>query len=340
MEAMADFATVRFFNFPTLADGVVRVWHGLMDLQAAGELAGLLVILALAAILVERFLRGRSRYHEAGGRSPGLPRTQLAGESKWALTSICALVVGVAFALPLARLVGWALVEVAHLPPGAARVYLELASNSLILSGVAAAVAVVMAIILASGVRLAGNRAARVFAIVATTGYAIPGAVFAVGILLTLTPLDHALNRIFEDWAGVSVGLVLTGSLVGLTYGYVARFLAVAYHSTDAGLEKIRPNITLAARALGANPWRVLARIHLPLAGPGLITGAALVFVDVMKELPITVMLRPFGYETLATWVWQMAAESLWTGAALPALAIVAVGLVPVVFLTRGAVGR
>jgi iron(III) transport system permease protein len=340
MEAMADFATVRFFNFPTLADGVVRVWHGLMDLQAAGELAGLLAVLALATILVERFLRGRSRYHEAGGRSPGLPRTQLAGGSKWALTGICALVVGVAFVLPLARLVGWALVEVAHLPPGAARVYLELAGNSLILSGVAAAVAVVMAIILASGVRLAGNRAARVLAMVATTGYAIPGAVFAVGILLTLTPLDHALNRILEDWAGVSVGLVLTGSLVGLTYGYVARFLAVAYHSTDAGLEKIRPNVTLAARVLGASPWRVLARIHLPLAAPGLIAGAALVFVDVMKELPITVMLRPFGYDTLATWVWQMAAESLWTGAALPALAMVAVGLLPVIFLTRSATRR
>ena len=340
MEAMADFATVRFFNFPTLADGVLRVWHGLMDLRAAGELASLLAILALVAIVIEKSLRGRTRYHESGGKSPGLPRMQLGKGRKWVLTGICALMMGVAFFMPLARLVGWAVLEVAHLPAGAGRAYLQLAANSLVLSGLAATVAVALGLILAGGVRLGGGKAARVLAMVATTGYAVPGAVFAVGILLTLTPLDHALNRILESWAGFTVGLVLTGSLVGLTYGYVARFLAVAYHSTEAGLEKIRPNVTLAARVLGAGPWRVLGQIHLPLAAPGLIAGAALVFVDVMKELPITVMLRPFGYDTLATWVWQMAAESLWTGAALPALAIVAVGLLPVVFLTRAAAGR
>jgi len=340
MEAMADFATVRFFNFPTLADGVVRVWHGLMDLRAAGELAGLLALLALVAIMVERSLRGRTRYHESGGKTPGLPRMQLAGGRKWALTIICGLVVGAAFFLPLAQLVGWAAVEVAHLPAGAGRVYLELATNSLILSGLAAVVGVALALVLAGTARLGGGKAARGLAMLATTGYAVPGAVFAVGILLTLTPLDHAINLATERWAGVTVGLVLTGSLVGLTYGYVARFLAVAYHSTEAGLEKIRPNVTLAARVLGAGPWRVLGRIHLPLAASGLVAGAALVFVDVMKELPITVMLRPFGYDTLATWVWQMAAESLWTGAALPALAIVAVGLLPVVILTRADTGR
>ncbi|HCC32385.1 MAG TPA: hypothetical protein DEQ28_00545 [Clostridiales bacterium] len=289
---------------------------------------------------MERSLRGRTRYHEAGGRSPGLPRMQLAGGGKWALTAICALVVGAAFLIPLAQLAGWAVLEVAHLSAGAGRVYLELAFNSLLLSGLAAAVAVVLALILAGGARLGGGKAARGLAMLATTGYAVPGAVFAVGILLTLTPLDHALNRVLERWAGVTVGLVLTGSLIGLTYGYVARFLAVAYHSTEAALEKIRPNVSLAARVLGAGPWRVLAQIHLPLAAPGLIGGAALVFVDVMKELPITVMLRPFGYDTLATWVWQMAAESLWTGAALPALAIVVVGLLPVVLLTRAAAGR
>jgi iron(III) transport system permease protein len=340
MEAMADFATVRFFNFPTLADGVIRVWHGLMDLRAAGELAGLLAILALAAILIERSLRGRSRYHEPGGRSPGIPRAKLAGGGKWALTALCSLVVGAAFVIPVGQLAGWSVLELRHLPTGAGRVYLELAANSLVLSSLAAVVAVALALLLAGGVRLGGGKAARGLAVLATTGYAVPGAVFAVGILLTLTPLDHALNAVLERWAGFTPGLVLTGSLVGLTYGYVARFLAVAYHSTEAALEKIRPNVTLAARVLGAGSWRVLGRIHLPLAAPGLIAGAALVFVDVMKELPITVMLRPFGYDTLATWVWQMAAESLWTGAAVPALAIVAVGLLPVVLLTRATAER
>jgi iron(III) transport system permease protein len=224
--------------------------------------------------------------------------------------------------------------------PGVAQVYLELALNSLLLATLAAVVAVLLAIVLSSGVRMSGQRSARVMATLATTGYAIPGPVLAVGILLTLTPLDHAVNYFTEYWAGVTVGLLLTGSVVGLIYGYVARFLAVAYQSTDAALEKVKPSLTMAARSLGAGSWRILARIHLPLAAPGLIVAAALVFVDVMKELPITLMLRPFGYETLATWVWQMSAESIWTGAAVPALAIVLAGLLPVALLVGMVIRR
>lgn len=335
MEALADFATVRFFNFPTLADGVVRIWHGMWDLRAASELAGLLAAFALAALLLERTQRGRTRYHEAGGRAPGLPRIGLAGRSRWLASAACAAVVAVAFLLPLTQLAAWAWIELGRMGPGVAKVYLELALNSLILASLAALVAVLAAIVLSSGVRMVGSRAARAVATLATTGYAIPGPVLAVGILLTLTPLDHALNHFTEYWAGVTVGLLLTGSIVGLIYGYVARFLAVAYQSTDAALEKIKPNLTMAARTLGAGSWRILLRVHLPLAAPGIIVAATLVFVDVMKELPITLMLRPFGYETLATWVWQMAAESIWTGAAVPALAIVLVGLLPVALLVN-----
>ena len=335
MEALADFATVRFFNFPTLADGVVRIWHGMMDLQAASELAGLLAIVALAALLLERSQRGRTRYHETGGKSPGIPRAQLQGRSKWLATALCAGVLGVAFVLPITQLMSWAATEFEHMTPGTAQVYLELAGNSLLLASLAAAVAVVLAIVLSSGVRVSGHRFARVMATLATTGYAIPGPVLAVGILLTLTPLDHALNYATEYWFNVTVGLVLTGSVIGLIYGYVARFLAVAYQSTDAALEKVKPNLTLAARTLGAGQWRILTRIHLPLAAPGIIVAGALVFVDVMKELPITLMLRPFGYETLATWVWQMSAESVWSGAAVPALGIVLAGLLPVILLVK-----
>jgi iron(III) transport system permease protein len=340
MEALADFATVRFFNFPTLADGVVRIWHGMLDLRAASELAGLLAVFALAALLLERSQRGRTRYHEAGGRSPGLPRIRLTGRSRWLAPAACAAVLAAAFVLPLTQLAAWAWVEVSRMGPGVAQVYLELALNSLLLATLAAVVAVLLAIVLSSGVRMSGQRSARVMATLATTGYAIPGPVLAVGILLTLTPLDHAVNYFTEYWAGVTVGLLLTGSVVGLIYGYVARFLAVAYQSTDAALEKVKPSLTMAARSLGAGSWRILARIHLPLAAPGLIVAAALVFVDVMKELPITLMLRPFGYETLATWVWQMSAESIWTGAAVPALVIVLAGLLPVALLVGMVIRR
>ncbi len=337
MEALADFATVRFFNFPTLSEGVVRIWYGMMDLGAATELAGLLALVALTVILFELALRGRSRYYQTGGKAPGVPRTQLTGWQKWAATGICTLVSAVAFGIPMLQLVSWAVGEVRTMPDGAAAVYAGLIGNSLLLAGLAAFCAVIAALVLASGVRYNGGRIARLLARVATTGYAMPGSVIAVGILVTLAAFDHQLGDLVAEWWDISTGLVLTGSLVGLIYGYVVRFMAVAYNSVDAGLEKVTPNITMAARVLQASQWRILWRIHLPLVAPGIFAGAALVFVDVMKELPITIMLRPFGYDTLSVWVWQMAAESMWSGAAIPAITIVLVGMIPVIFLTRAA---
>ncbi len=337
MEALADFATVRFFNFPTLSEGVIRVWHGMMDLGAARELAGLLAVFALVVILSEKAFRGRSRYYQPGGRTPGMPGISLGGWKKWAATALCTMVTAAAFGLPMLQLAWWAAGELSAMSMGTALVYSGLILNSLMLSGLAALFAVLAALVLASGVRLSGGKVAALFARMATIGYAVPGAVIAVGILLTTAGLDHAANRLWAGLTGAAPGLILTGSLAGLVYGYVVRFMAVAYNSVDAGLEKIRPEITLAAKVLRAGPWRILWRIHLPLLVPSVFAGSALVFVDVMKELPVTVMLRPFGYDTLAVWVWQMAAESVWSGAALPAIIIVLSGLIPVIFLTRAA---
>ena len=337
MEALADFATVRFFNFPTLSEGVIRIWHGLMDLRAATELAGLLAFFALVVILFELTLRGRSRYYQTGGKTPGVPVTELLGWHKWAATTFSLLVVGVAFGIPMFQLVYWAVAEFKTMPAGAAEIYLGLIANSLLLSGLAAVFAVITALILASGVRMNGGTAARMLGRVATIGYAIPGAVVAVGILVTVASFDHMVGDFLAKWRGVSTGLIFTGSLTGLIYGYVVRFMAVAYNSVDAGLEKITPSITMSARMLRASNWRILWRIQLPLVAPGIFAGAALVFVDVMKELPITMILRPFGYDTLAIWVWQMAAESMWSGSAIPAVTIVLSGIIPIIFLTRAA---
>lgn len=337
MEALADFATVRFFNFPTLSEGVIRIWHGLMDLRAATELAGLLAFFALVVILFELTLRGRSRYYQTGGKTPGVPATELLGWHKWAATIFSLLVVGVAFGIPMFQLAYWAVAEFRTMPAGAAEIYLGLIANSLLLAGLASVFAVITALILASGVRMNGGTAARMLGRVATIGYAIPGAVVAVGILVTVAFFDHMVGDFLAKWWGVSTGLIFTGSLTGLIYGYVVRFMAVAYNSVDAGLEKITPNITMSARMLRASNWRILWRIQLPLVAPGIFAGAALVFVDVMKELPITMILRPFGYDTLAIWVWQMAAESMWSGSAIPAVTIVLSGIIPIIFLTRAA---
>ena len=164
----------------------------------------------------------------------------------------------------------------------------------------------------------------------ATLGYAMPGAVVGVGVLLTLTALDTTVNR----W-GMATGLVLTGSLAGLIYAYVVRFLAVAYNSVDAGLAGVKPVLGEAARTLGAGPLRVLYRIHVPLVSRGLFAAAVLVFVDVMKELPVTLLLRPFGMDTLAIWAYLLAAEGFWEAAAVPSLSILIAGLVPVLILVR-----
>lgn len=335
MEALADFATVRFFNFPTLSDGVIRIWHGMMDLRAASELAGLLALVALAILLLEHGLRGRTRYFQAGGKAPGIAPAALPGWRGWLVSAACLLVVAVAFVLPVGQLLSWTLQELPNQPAGTLDVYAQLARNSILLSVLAALFATVTALLLASSSRLTSSRAAFLMAKLATSGYAMPGAVIAVGIIVPLSAFDHVLNDLLTAWRGSGVGLVLTGSAAGLVYAYVVRFLSVSYSSIDSSLEKVTPNVTAAARVLGAGPWRLLLRIHFPLVAPGMLAGAVLVFVDVMKELPITMMLRPFGHDTLAVWVWQMAAESVWGGASLPALVIVLAGLVPVFILMR-----
>jgi iron(III) transport system permease protein len=218
MEALADFATVRFFNFPTLSDGVIRVWHGMMDLRAASELAGLLALAALAIILLEYALRGRTRYFQSGGKAPGITPTVLSGWRGWLATAACLLVVAVAFVLPVGQLFSWTLRELPHQPAGTLAVYGHLARNSIALSVLAAFFATITALLLASGSRLTSSRAAFVLAKLATSGYAMPGAVIAVGIIVPLSAFDHALNNLLTVWRGTDVGLLLTGSVAGLIY--------------------------------------------------------------------------------------------------------------------------
>lgn len=333
MEALADFATVRYFNFPTVSDGILRVWHGMMDLRAASEMAGLLAIFSLVLLLAEHRLRKRRAYHQSRGKLPGIPALLLSGWRGMVAASICLVVVMAAIGIPVAQLVLWATKEISDITPGALGVYGRLAINSLTLSGIAAGFAVLLALLLTSISRLKGSKLSSYLTRMVTMGYSIPGAVIAVGILLTLSAVDRSINYLTNSLWGITPGLILTGSLVGLVYAYIVRFMAISYSSVDSSLDKISPNIILAARALGASSYRLIFKIQLPLILPGILAGAILVFVDVMKELPITMMLRPFGYDTLAIWVWQMAAESLWTDTALPALAIVLVGLIPIKLL-------
>jgi iron(III) transport system permease protein len=329
MEALSDFATVRFFTYPTLSEGVFRVWEGMMNRQAAMELASLLFLVALVVVLIERRLRGRARYYQTGGRSRRPAPVRLRGWQGWLAAALCSAVLAVAFVLPALQLLVWTIEEVASQGAGGTLnvAFIRYARTTLLLAGVTAAVTVCWALLLAHNVRLAGGRLARIGARLATLGYAMPGAVVAAGVLLTLS----AFNRL----PGVGAGILLTGSIVGLTYAYVIRFMAVSYGSVEASLDKVTPTMEQAARSLGAPPHRVLWRIHLPLVSTGALTAATLVFVDVMKELPATLLLRPFGMDTLAIWAYLLASEGFWEAAAVPSLAILGVGLVPVFLLMR-----
>ncbi len=331
MEAMTDFATVRFFSFPTISEGVVRLWEGRMDRVAATELASLLMVFALGLLVVERWMRGRARFHQQGGKGRRVTRLRLRGWRALVAFLACFVVLFAAFLLPVGQLVVWAVAEINGLIPGTwETVYGQYVGNTFLLSGGGAAATVGLALVLAHGARIYKSRWVRGAARLGTLGYALPGSVVAAGVLLTLSPIDHALGDLF------GTGLILTGSLAGLIYAYVVRFAAVAYGSVDASMVKVKPSMEEAARTLGASPLRILRRIQAPLIANGMLAGAILVFVDIMKELPATLLLRPFGMDTLGVWAYMLAAESFWQAASIPALTIVAVGLLPVFLLMRG----
>jgi iron(III) transport system permease protein len=340
MEAMTDYGTVRFFGYSTLSEGIVRVWEFRYDRQTATELAALLFFVALVMIGLERLLRGRARYYQQGGRGRILPRVKLHGWGNISASLACWILLACAFIMPVAQLVAWAIGEFDKPTVGAWKeVYGNYVGTSLSLAGVSALVVIILALIVAHGVRkttsTSRRRIPRMIARLATLGYAMPGAVVAAGVLLFLSPLDHAVTDFAESLGRVDRSLLLTGTIVILIYAYVVRFMAVGFNSIDSSLEKVTPNMEQAARTLGARTRRVLLRVHLPLVSTGMLAGAILVFVDVMKELPVTLLLRPFGTDTLALWTYYLAAESFWKAAAIPALTILVVGLIPVFLLMR-----
>ena len=340
LEAMTDFATVRFFNFRTMSEGVVHVWQGMMNRDAAIELSALFLFFALTIVIVERLLRGRARYYQPGRRTRQITRVTLVGWRKWAATATCTAIFGAAFLLPAARLVSWTVGDLSNVATANVlkTVYLGYVVRTFALAATAAIIAVLIALILAQGTRMNTGRFGRAATRLATMGYALPGAVIAAGVLITVAIIDRTIMSASESLFGINPGLLLTGSIVGLLYAYVVRFMAVAYNSVESSMVKVTPNMEEVARTLGATPGRVMWRVHLPLIKVGMAAGAALVFVDVMKELPATILLAPFGMETLSMWTYMLAAESLWESAALPSLTIVIVGLIPVMLLMR--VGR
>jgi len=327
MEALADFGTVNLLGVQTFTNAIYKIWFGAFDRDAALQLATMLVVVTLTLLAVERIARGRARYATGGGRGRAAQPLRLHGLAAFAATALPLALLAVVVGAPLVQLGAWSVesIRADTLPPE----FLVSARNSLLLAAMALVIIVALATLLAYGRRASRSRVTRGSVRLATIGYGLPGSVVAVAVIVPLGWLDHRL----DDLAGV--GLVLTGTVIALFAAYSVRFLALAFQSVDSGLERVPRSLDEAARGLGSDRLDVLARVHVPLISTALLTAALVVFTEVMKELPATLLLRPLGGDTLAIAVWQATSESLYETAALPALAIVLVGLLPVALLVR-----
>ncbi|MCW8952609.1 MAG: iron ABC transporter permease [Rhodospirillales bacterium] len=332
METLNDFGTVDFFAVQTFTLGIYDVWLNMNSVTGAAQLASVLLVFVVVLLGLERAARKQRRFHHTTGKYRPLPRYRLKGSRGTLAFAACAIPLVLGFVVPaLVLLVNAA----SHLEVVVDPAFHMRALSSFGLSAFAAILAVMVGTVLAYGNRLHPTPLVRAATRMSGLGYAVPGAVLAVGVIVPLAAFDRTLANVIESMSGVTVGLIISGTLFALAYGYMVRFLALANGTVDAGLAKITPSMDDAARTLGQGAGGVLRRVHLPLLRGSLLTAAVLVFVDCMKELPMTMILRPFGFQTLATLAHQYASDEMLAQAAPAALSIVATGILPVILLSR-----
>ncbi len=332
METLNDFGTVAYFAIDTFTTGIYRTWFGLGNPAAAAQLGAVLMLFIFALVMMERWSRGRASYQNMSTRVRALPRIRLTGWRAALAITACALPLLLGFVVPAWVLGQWAVLTWDDVMAGGR--FWDRAVNSFLLAGTAALAAAVIGVLLAYGQRMRKSVVTLAAVRVASLGYAVPGSVIAVGVLVPLTTFDNALDAWMTSVFGVGTGLLLTGTATALVYAYLVRFLAVSYNAVEASLGKVTRNLEGASRTLGHGPFATLGRVHLPIIRGSILTGALLVFVDVMKELPATLIMRPFNFDTLAVRTYELASDERLQEAAPAALAIVAVGVVPVILLS------
>jgi iron(III) transport system permease protein len=331
MEALNDFGTVQYFGVNTFTTGIYSTWFGMGDRVVAAQLAACLMAFVLLSILLEMRSRARASYHATLSAFQHLPRYQLSGLRAMGAILACGLPILLGLLVPGLYLSQMAI----GVGPGALDSdFWQLANHSFILAIASAVVALVFSLVMGYGQRLYRNRLMRGAVRFAAMGYAIPGSVIAVGILMPMGQLDNWIDGAMRSLFGIATGLLISGTAIALIYAYLVRFLAVGFGVIESSLLKIRPSLDDAAHSLGYGPTRTLWKVHIPLLSGGMLTAMMLVFVDVMKELSATLVIRPFNFDTLAVRVYQYASDERLHDAAAPALAIVLVGLLPVIFLS------
>jgi iron(III) transport system permease protein len=331
METLSDFGTVQFFGVETFTTGIYRTWFGMGERIAASQLAACLMAFILALILIERWFRQRAKYYQSGGTEPRRQKYQLVGMRGAIAFLICLTPILLGFVIPAIALCQMTL---EHWSVTFNERFWNFAQNSVLMAGLTAAIGGAIALILAYGLRLYPSRSMTLAIQLAAMGYAIPGSVIAVGALIPMGQFDRLIDGAMRSTFGISTGLLLSGTIAALVFAYLVRFLAVAYGTVETSLSRIKPNLDEAARSLGHGTLTTLARVHVPLMRSGLLTAVLLMFVDVMKELPATLIVRPFDFDTLAVRVYQLASDERLSEAAAPALAIVFVGMIPVLLLS------
>jgi len=331
METLADFGTVATFNYDTFTTAIYKAWFGFFSLQAASQLASLLLLFVFVSLMTERFTRKRADYHDTM-RSGKTPRFRFNGWRGWGITALLSLFFSLAFLLPFIQLCLWAFGAVSEELDAR---YLGLLYHTLVLGLLAALVTTAGALILGFARRYQRDRITSLTVTLSTLGYALPGSVLAVGIMIAVTQADNFLHTFMATMGATTSGQILSGSVFALVLAYVIRFMAVAHGPVETGLSRIKHSLPEAAQTLGATPRHVLTKIYLPLLRPGLFTAMLLVLVDTMKEMPATLLMRPFGWDTLAVRIYEMTSEGEWERAALPAITLVLVGLLPVILLVR-----
>jgi iron(III) transport system permease protein len=336
METIADFGTVAYFGVQTFATGIYTSWFSLFDRAGAAQLALCLLSFALLLAMLERMQRGRAKYHDPAQKSQHMPPAELRGLAAVAAFTLCFIPVVLGALLPIGILFSMGLGSEQNLLSPR---YLGFIRNSLTLAGIAALVTVGAAICVGFFQRMRPGVRANGAAYVARLGYAVPGGVIAVGLMVPFAAFDNALDAWMRETFDISTGLLITGSIWLLIVAYMVRFLAAALGAYEGGQVMVHANMDAASRSLGQTPMGTLRRVHLPILAPSLVTALLIVFVDVMKELPATLIMRPFNYDTLAVQAYRLASDERLEGAAVPSLVIVAMGLIPVLLICRQ-VGR
>ncbi len=334
METLADFGAVSIFNYDTFTTGIYKAWFGFFSLTAAAQLSSVLLIFVFIVIIVEQQMRNRMQFHQVGKMSLEAGRIKLDGWKKWMAGTVLAAIILFAFIIPCLQLVIWSF-EVITVELDSR--YIGLLLRSLFFSATAAALITALGLLMAYVQRQHSDHFTKWIIRLSTMGYALPGTVLAVGIVIIVNFADKPMVWAIKELSGIQLTSVLNGTIITVIFAYTVRFLTVGFNTINSSMLRITKNLDEASTLLGITGIKLLKRVHIPILKNGLFIAAMLVFVDVMKEMPITLMTRPFGWDTLAVKIFELTSEGEWERAALPSITLVLAGLVPLMLLNKKA---